>query len=188
MDDLAARRNTAFMSGAAFAMLLLFAGALGLATGWLPPVNVVDIAIAVVTALLAGAAFGFRFSRRLRSQIATLQAEIVPPAGEVVEHSAPANHFQNFEGRGGRLFLTRRDLIFKPHRRNIQSNVVTIPRQEIAAAAAIRTLGVVPNGLKVALRDGTVHRFVVRDRETWVRALRGSADFTGTGPLAPASR
>jgi hypothetical protein len=186
MDNRLARPNTALMSGAAFGML--FAGALGLAIGWLPPHNVADIVITVVTALLAGAAFGFRFSRRLSSQIATLQAEIEPPAGEVVEHSAPANHFQNFEGRGGSLFLTRRNLIFKPHRRNIQSNIVTIPRQEIVGVAATRTLGVVPNGLKVALRDGTVHRFVVSDRERWVRALTGSADLTGTGPPTPASR
>jgi hypothetical protein len=183
MDDRVARRNTALMSGAGFG--ILFAGAFGLAMGLLPPHNVADIAITVVMALLAGAAFGFGFSRRLSSQIATLQAEIEPPAGEVVEHSAPANHFQNFEGRGGRLFLTRRNLIFKPHRRNIQSNVVTIPREEIAGVAATRTLGVVPNGLKVALYDGTVHRFVVRDRERWVRVLTGSADL---GSPAPVSR
>jgi hypothetical protein len=41
---------------------------------------------------------GFRFSRRLNSQIATLQAEIEPPAGEVVEHSAPANVFRTSMG------------------------------------------------------------------------------------------
>jgi hypothetical protein len=53
--------------------------------------------------------------------------------------------------------------------------------------AATRTLGVVPNGLKVALSNGTVHRFVVRDRERWVRVLTGSADLTGTGSPEPAS-
>jgi hypothetical protein len=175
MDDRVARRNTGLISGAAFG--ILFAGAFGLAMGWLPPRNVADIVTTVVTALIAGAAFGFRFSRGLTSQAATLQAEIEPPAGEVVEFSAPANHFQNFEGRGGSLFLTRRNLIFKPHRMNIQSNALTIPRQEITCVAAVRTLGVVPNGLKVALRDGTVHRFVVRDRERWVRAMTGPADL-----------
>jgi hypothetical protein len=186
MDDRVARRNTALVSGAAFGVL--FAGVFGLAMGWLPPHNVVDIVMTVVTALLAGPAFGFGFSRRLRSQTATLQAEIEPPVGEAVEHSAPANHFQKFEGRGGRLFLTRRNLIFKPHRMNIQSNVVTIPRHDIAGVAATRMLGLIPNGLKVTLRDGTVHRFVVRDREGWVRVLTGAADLTGTGNPASPSR
>jgi hypothetical protein len=132
MDDRVARRNnTALISGAAFGVL--FAGAFGLAMGWLPPHNAADIAMTAMTALLAGATFGSRFSRRLSSQIATLLAEIEPPTGQAVEYSAPANHFQNFEGRGGCLFLTHRNLILKPHRRNIQSSVVTIPRQEMVA-------------------------------------------------------
>jgi hypothetical protein len=176
MDDRVVRRNTALVSGVAFGVL--FAGLFGLAMGWLPPHNVADIVTTVVTALLVGPAFGFLFSRRLWSQAAILQAEIEPPVGEVVEHSAPANHMQKFEGRGGQLFLTERNLIFKPHRMNIQSNVVTIPRHDIAGVAATRTLGLVPNGLKVVLRDGTVHRFVVRDREEWVRVLSGAADPT----------
>jgi hypothetical protein len=186
MDDRVAWRNTALLSGAAFGVL--FAGLFGLAMGWLPPHNVADIVMTVVTALLAGPAFGFQFSRRLRShfrsQLPTLQAQIEPPVGEVVEHSAPANHFQKFEGRGGRLFLTPRNLIFKPHRMNIQSNLVTIPRHDIAGAVATRTYGLIPNGLKVALRDGTVHRFVVTDREGWVRVLTG-ADVAATGRASP---
>jgi hypothetical protein len=178
MEDRVARGNIALISGAIFGVL--FAGAFALAIGWLPQHNVADIVIALAAALLAGAAFGLRFSRRASSQTAALQTEVEPPAGEVVEHSAPANHFQNFEGRGGSLFLTRRNLIFKPHRMNLQSNVVTIPREEISGVATIRTLGVVPNGLRVALRDGTVHRFVVRDREGWVRRLTGSARINAT--------
>jgi hypothetical protein len=186
MDDRVVGRNTALVSGAAFGVL--FAGTFGLAMGWLPPHNAVDIVTTVVTALLAGPAFGFLFSRRLRSQIGTLQAEIEPPVGEAVEHATPANHFQRFEGRGGQLFLTRRNLIFKPHRMNIQSNVVTIPCHDIAGAAATRTLGLIPNGLKVTLRDGTVHRFVVSDREGWVRVLTGAAGLAAAEHPAPPSR
>ena len=142
----------------------------------------------MAAALLAGAGFGFSFSRRLSSQVTTVLAESEPPTGAVVEHAGPANHFQKFEGRGGVLFLTRRNLIFNPHRKNIQLNAVTIPHHEVAGVAATRTLGVVRNGLKVALRDGTVHRFVVRDRDRWVRTLTGSADFPDRSPPAPESR
>jgi hypothetical protein len=53
--------------------------------------------------------------------------------------------------------------------------------------AVTRTLGVVPNGLKVALCEVPFIAFVVRNRERWVRALTGSADLTGTGSLEPAS-
>jgi hypothetical protein len=179
MDDRIARRNIALTIGAAFG--ILFTGLLGLAEGLLPPHSEADIVTIVVMAPLAGAAFGFwwtrLFTRGIRSQTAILLAEIESPAGEVVERSAPANHFRKFEARGGFLFLTHRSLIFKPHRRNIQSNLVTIPLPEIAAVATSRTLGMVPNGLKVALRDGTIHRFVVRDRERWVCALTGAADL-----------
>jgi hypothetical protein len=44
------------------------------------------------------------------------------------------------------------------------------------------TFGLIPNGLKVALRDGTVHRFVVTNREGWVGVLISAAE--GTKPLA----
>jgi hypothetical protein len=43
---------------------------------------------------------------------------------------------------------------------------------DIIRVEASRTLGIVPNGLKVHLRGGTVERFVVMNRSDWVQRLQ----------------
>jgi len=103
------------------------------------------------------------------------QTAINLPQGETLEQQGWANHFRNYEGRGGRLYLTNRSLVFQPHRFNVQNAGVAIPRSEIAGAAKSMTLGVIPNGLTVTRRDGTTERFVVSDRNEWVRRLTPAA-------------
>jgi hypothetical protein len=94
-------------------------------------------------------------------------------AGETFEYSSPANHFLNLEGRGGRLALTKTHLMFMPHVTNLQKRGLRIPRAEIAGVAAVKTLGLVPNGLAVTLKSGKIERFVVDDRDAWVAKIGG---------------
>ncbi|MGD0641824.1 MAG: GRAM domain-containing protein [Roseiarcus sp.] len=106
-----------------------------------------------------------------RSKVVAEQISIDLPPGEAVEHSGPANHFHNFESLGGRLYLTNRNLIFKPHKFDLQDASISNPRCEIATVSKCRTLGLMPNGLLVSQRSGDVLRFVVTDRSAWLRAI-----------------
>src|SRR5262249_17969164 len=119
------------------------------------------VALAIALGLFAG------------SRMVAVQTAIDLPPGEVIEHAGPANHILHFEARGGRLYLTNRHMIFQPHRFNLQQPAVRIPPSEIAGAWSCMSLGVVPNGLLVSLKDGPSHRFVVSDRAEWVRMVGG---------------
>jgi len=95
--------------------------------------------------------------------------------GETLLHHGPANHYKGIEAVGGRLFLTDKRLRFRSHAFNVQKHDESYPIDAIASVEPARTLGVVPNGLLVSLRDGRKERFVVSDRAGWVARLRGAA-------------
>jgi|SRR5579859_7621541 len=93
-------------------------------------------------------------------------------AGEGLVHHGPANLFRGIEGVGGWLWMTDRRLAFTPHKMNVQAQPEEWRFPEITRVEAVRTLWVIPNGLKVTLRDGRTRRFVVSGRRTWVDRLR----------------
>ncbi len=150
---------------------VLFAPTFWYMTTWLSGGVGLNITVVVLTALLSGSLFGLLLALFMGSKRVAEQTAITLPEGETLEQQGWANHFRNYEGRGGRLYLTNRSLVFQPHRFNVQNAGVVIPRSEIAGAAKSMTLGVIPNGLTVTRRDGTMERFVVSERDEWVRRL-----------------
>jgi hypothetical protein len=159
----------AALSGVAFGVL--FAAGFGLLEGWLSPRGGFHVLAICAAALVAGTAFGAAMGLFAGSKVVARQTSIDLPQGEVVEHGGPANHFHNFEACGGRLYLTNRNLIFKPHQFNVQDASISIPRYEIASVSKCSTLGVIPNGLLVSKRSGDVERFVVSNRSAWLRLI-----------------
>lgn len=129
----------------------------------------------VVASVAGGALFGLLiclfFGLFTNSKAVARQTAIELPVGEVVEFQGGANHFLNYEARGGRLYLTNHNLIFQPHRMNLQNARVTISRGEITGTAKCMTLGVVPNGIEVVQRGGARNRFVVPRRDEWIRRI-----------------
>jgi hypothetical protein len=158
---------------------LFFGLAYGLITsfmnGWLPPHSLAQAAALGAQVLVGGTVFGVLIGLFANSRIVPKAADIALEPGDDVEYSGFANHFRNFEGRGGRLALTKTALVFKPHAVNVQRGELRIPRADIAAVAPSRTYGVLPNGLEVTLKSGKVERFVVNDRNTWVARIGGPA-------------
>jgi GRAM domain len=157
------------LAGALFGVL--FAPTFWFMMSWLPASIGINIAAIAFTAILSGGLFALLLALFMGSKRVAQQTAIELPEGETLEQQGWANHFRNFEGRGGRLYLTNRSLVFQPHHFNVQNAGVVIPRSEIAGAAKSMTLGVIPNGLTVTRRDCTAERFVVSERDEWVRRL-----------------
>jgi hypothetical protein len=161
-------RNAAYAGsffGLAFGLISSYAN------GWLPPSSPAETAGVVAQIVISGAVFGLLIGLFVRSPIVPKSSDMALKPGDEVEYSGLANHFLNFEGRGGRLALTRTHLVFKPHAINLQRRELNIPRAAIVGARATRTLGIVPNGLIVTLINGKAERFVVNDRMMWVAKL-----------------
>jgi hypothetical protein len=161
--------KTAALGGASFG--LLFAGGFSYLERWLQPHGGATLLALVVVALVSGMAFGVLIAAFAGSAAVARQTSIALPAGETVEHSGPANRVCRFEACGGELYLTNRNLIFRPHRFNLQNGGVSIPRSEIEGVSKRLSLGVIPNGLLVRQRNGGVERFAVRGRREWLGAI-----------------
>jgi hypothetical protein len=86
----------------------------------------------------------------------------------------PANRFRGLIAIGGWLYLTDRRLYFDPHRVLQSATPESWDLDSIAAAQPCQTLLLVPNGLRVVLKDASAMRFVVgfSDREGWVVDLQ----------------
>ena len=85
--------------------------------------------------------------------------------------TGPANYFKGLSNIGGKLTLTDTQMIFKPGRLNFRRSIEAIAVKDIVAVERRNTLGVMPNGFGVVLRNGTTHRFVVYGREDWIQAV-----------------
>jgi len=90
---------------------------------------------------------------------------------ENVVHWGPANHFKGIEAVGGKLFLTDRRLRFRSHKFNVQSHDESYPVSSITFVEPVRTLGIIPNGIRVHLADGRRERFVVMNQAGWLEVL-----------------
>jgi hypothetical protein len=152
---------------------IAFAVPMGVFLGW----TTHSILGGLEAAVVSGTSFGFlihRFASRMASgndnEIAG-QA-VAFEAGENLVYAGLANHWKGLESVGGKLFLTNRRLRFRSHKMNVQNHDESYVLSDIILVKASRTLGIVPNGLKVHLRGGTVERFVVTNRSDWVQRLQ----------------
>ena len=132
-------------------------------------------ASALGAAAVGGALFGIAmrgFSRAAEKSAFEMGGKAAEfEDGERLLHSGSANHFVKMESVGGKLFLTEKRLRFRSHKFNVQTHDTSFELASIASAEATRTLGVIPNGLRVTLGDGTAERFVVFGNRAWADAI-----------------
>jgi hypothetical protein len=99
--------------------------------------------------------------------LATSEKKLPDNDNNSIVYSGKANRFLNYESVGGNLFLFKNKMQFKSHSLNIQNHVFEIELNQIKEVSFFNTLGLVPNGLAVANRNGTVEKFVVYNRKIW---------------------
>lgn len=93
------------------------------------------------------------------------------PDEELIKEGG-ANHFLNGEAVGGWIYLTSSRLFFKSHGSNIQNHELTVPVYEIDYVEKVNTFGIIPNQIKLTLRDGQVLKFVVSGANDWVSSIK----------------
>ena len=136
--------------------------------------------------LIAGVAAGLLFGVALAlfTEAQRKKLEVTGDyQGEAILHQGPANHWRRGEARGGWLLLTPRRLVFRAHQANVQNEPIELAVADLRGSEPCRTLGVVPNGLRVHLTSGVQERFVVSERASWVAKI--AAAMAGARPAAP---
>lgn len=122
---------------------------------------------ALIAGPIAGLFFGIFIFFFLSSKKVNQQTALEDSTKGDIIYSGAANHFKNSEAVGGKLYLLNDRLVFKSHAFNIQNHSVQIEISAITEIAFYSTLGVVPNGLQFALKDGVIEKFVVNNRKLW---------------------
>ena len=82
-----------------------------------------------------------------------------------------ANYFRGIEAVGGKLKITNRRLLFVPHFLNVQNDPIEIPMSDILSVTKRNTLGLIPNGLQINMKNFTHHKFVVWNRSKLIRII-----------------
>lgn len=128
-------------------------------------------AVGLVAGLVAGVLFGASLAAFVESQARRMKVRGGALDGEPILFQGPANHWRGAEARGGWLVLTTRRLVFRSHGKNIQNQGLVVSLADVTAVEPSRSLGLVPNGLRVRLAGDAVERFVVSGQAGWLAAL-----------------
>jgi len=93
------------------------------------------------------------------------------PDSETTLTKVGAHLIHGWEAVGGHLTITTRRLVFASHAFNVQTGITDIPLQAIGRIDRCNTLGVVPNGLRITLPDGTRYHLVVWNRRRLMQMI-----------------
>ncbi|MCL6614153.1 MAG: hypothetical protein K6U03_06010 [Firmicutes bacterium] len=126
------------------------------------------ITIGVISGVLYGILLSI-FMKKMKKKFEQNKPQIV--TDKVILMEGPTNHFKGLEGVGGWLFLTSKELIFKSHSMNIQNHELVIPLDKIKDVKAVRTLGIIANGLEITTTEHKSERFVVNNQSIWVQKI-----------------
>lgn len=118
-----------------------------------------------------GGAFGIILSAFVEWQRKKMESPSGNFEGEEILFQGPANHFLNRESRGGFLTLTPTRLAFRSHGMNVQNSNFDVLTSEIEKAWPARSLGIIPNGLRVQKKEGAIEKYVVMANKDWVARI-----------------
>ena len=126
------------------------------------------ILTAVLTGVLGGILFTWLIGVIFRK---TLNVKVDLEPGETVAFESAASNFKGIEAVGGKLVLTSRRLIFKPHKLNIQKHPLSLDLDEIENVSRFKKLGLINNGLSVTASNNRIISFSVEKAEEWLALL-----------------
>ena len=120
---------------------------------------VLGLGLAVLTALPS-----FLIWRAVHAE----KKRFAPHEGETLLEESRANHFLGDEGRGGRLYLTDRRLLFLPHRFNVQLDSVEIALEAVRAVGwrrILRGAQLMSTTVELETTEGRPEVFVIGEAE-----------------------
>ena len=121
--------------------------------------------------LFGGLFFGWAMYKFTHSRRVEEQTHFDPEPGESICIESKANYWRVQEALGGKLYLTTRRLVFKSHAYNIQNASLSIDLADILNVESHKSLGFIPNGLTITLKDSQLFKFVVESPGKWLETF-----------------
>ena len=138
-----------------------------------------DIGSIVLQSILFGFVFVFAntylFNRNSESitNFFSKNTDAITSDQEEIIAGGPANLFRGIGAVGGKLFLTKEGLVFNSHKFNIQRGQTKISYSAIEKIEPFNYTKIIrfENGLKVHTKEGKTYKFVVNEREIWIKNI-----------------
>ena len=129
----------------------------------------------ILFSIIIGFGFTYLLNRNSKKIVSFFSKRIISTdiEKENILIEGPANLFRGIEAVGGKLFLTKEGLVFNSHKFNIQRGETKIPYisiKEFTPCYSSKLLKV-NNGLKVHTKEGKTYKFVVNEREVWMKNI-----------------
>ena len=124
-----------------------------------------EIQYALICGPISGLLFGLGMYFFISSKTVKRQTQLELNDGQTIILGRSANHFKNGEAVGGKFYLLTDRIQFKSHAFNIQNHEIRIELEEIKEIRFFNTLGIIPNGLELKLKNGQIERFVINGRK-----------------------
>lgn len=86
---------------------------------------------------------------------------IVSHENENVLYELPVDLRKSIDYISGNLFITDQRFIFEPRNMHLRRDMMEFSIDDIHNIDSSYVLGIVPNGITVELKDGTMHTFVL---------------------------
>lgn len=80
---------------------------------------------------------------------------------ETVQYEIPVDLRKSIDYVSGNLFITNQRFIFQPYTMHFKRDILEFNITDINNIDSSYVLGIVPNGITVELKDGTLHTFVL---------------------------
>jgi GRAM domain len=128
---------------------------------------ITSIIFGLISGALSGFLFGWIIGLFANSKFVAKGTKIDTETDENILFETPANHFKGAEAVGGKLYLTNKRLVFKSHKLNIQNHQLTLNLSDIQKVDRYKTMWIADNGLSVTTINGSVDKFVVKQRGKW---------------------
>ncbi|PIE50610.1 MAG: hypothetical protein CSA38_02255 [Flavobacteriales bacterium] len=90
---------------------------------------------------------------------------------EQVKFKGKANFYGGLKSTAGALFLTDKKVIFRSHSLNIQKGQTNINYEDINGIIKRKTSYLIPNKIRVTIKNGQKFDFIVNNQKEWFEKL-----------------
>lgn len=129
------------------------------------------IGISLFSGTISGILLGLLIGVFSTSKFVSESTRIETAPDENILFETPANYRKGKEQVGGKLYLTNKRLIFKPHELNFQNHELLINLTDIKNVEKYKTAEMINNGLALTTTLGNTERFIVEQADKWMEYL-----------------
>ncbi|HED36955.1 MAG TPA: hypothetical protein ENI76_01710 [Ignavibacteria bacterium] len=176
-------KNNALLLGVIFGIIMAI-GLISINSILAAHINLKIVISGVIGATIGGLIFGviMKYNFKIGNKI-----QIELQEGENILKEGPANHKVKYESVGGKLFLTTKRLVFKSHKINIQKHIFELELNKINDCNKYKTMGIIPNGLKISTNNNITEKFVVNRPNEWITHIEQINNTTQQQGIAHAA-